>query len=131
MALRARTTAIWRDGGRDSSRGGPGDFGRGRRGFLRMGAALVAGLVLGDALGSSVAGASPSTRIARAALEGIRKRTLAPSFLKHYYQVSKLEVFDVFAPRWSCQTTQPPETQGRRCSRGSSQMTNSPGASRS
>jgi uncharacterized protein YcbK (DUF882 family) len=72
MALRARTTAIWRDGGRDSSRGGPGDFGRGRRGFLRMGAALVAGLVLGDALGSSVAGASPSTRIARAALEGLR-----------------------------------------------------------
>jgi SAM-dependent methyltransferase len=38
----------------------------------------------------------------RAVLEGIRRRTLAPSFFKHHYRVSRLEVFDVFAPRWSC-----------------------------
>lgn len=54
------------------SRGGPGDFDRGRRGFLRVGAALFAGLVLGDALGSPAAGASPSIWMSSAALEGLR-----------------------------------------------------------
>jgi len=63
--------SIRHGGERDSNRGSPGDVDRGRRGFLRAGAALFAGLMLGDALGAPGAGASSSTWIPPAALGGL------------------------------------------------------------